>query len=299
MQRRRTSRPILELEGLVLDPPKGPFVLTARRQRFLLEALLFEGFGPKDGWVMDSVALPEDIPTRENYDGSFLMQFVRAYLWLGRCFVAAVKENVQGFLSAAIIVEVNRLVRGRLDSGYSTHPRYTSFDGKTHHYPYENLEEQLIAICDRLNSWIWQYRRGGLTLEWLLCGVARFVHAFLELHPFPDGNGRTARLIYAYVMESLGLPYPPHVSHPEGWGTRCSVEVAEDPAGMMKWWVRWEWETGQQVEELAEKARLDWCKILVEARMREVGWTRVYDAMCASIARQGRRYWEEVIMGTV
>ena len=282
-----------------MDPPTGPFTLTARRQRFLLEALLFEGFGPKDGWEMGSVAAPEDIPILENYDGSFLMQFVRAYLWLGRCFVAAVKENVQGFLSASIIVEVNRLVRGRLDMGYSTRPRYTSFDGKTHHYPNENLEGQLITICDNLNSWIWRYRSSGLSLEWLLCGVARFVHAFLELHPFPDGNGRTARLLYAYVMESLGVPYPPHVSHPDDWGTRCSVDVSDDPTGQMNWRIQWVGAAGEEAEKLAEKARLDWCKILIEARSREVGWTRVYDAMSHSIAQQGRRYWEEVIMGAI
>ncbi|KAK3718102.1 hypothetical protein QZH41_017200, partial [Actinostola sp. cb2023] len=80
-----------------------------------------------------------------------------------------------------------------------------------HRYPIENLEVRLNVIVDRVNAWVFKNRNQGRSLEYLLHGVAWFVHGFLELHLFPDGNGRTVRLLYAYLMESGAVPFPPHV----------------------------------------------------------------------------------------
>ena len=37
--------------------------------------------------------------------------------------------------------------------------------------------------------------------------IARFVHGFLVIHPFQNGNGRMARLTVSYLLREIGAPF--------------------------------------------------------------------------------------------
>lgn len=43
-----------------------------------------------------------------------------------------------------------------------------------------------------------------------------FCHEFLEIHPFVDGNGRTSKIIYNYLLDSLEDPQLPPDYYKEG-----------------------------------------------------------------------------------
>jgi len=75
------------------------------------------------------------------------------------------------------------------------------------------MEESMQILIDQYNHrWFvinkvkkTDYRKA---FEELIHLVAWFVYMFLELHPFGDGNGRTIRLLYTYIMESFGVSLP-------------------------------------------------------------------------------------------
>ena len=64
----------------------------------------------------------------------------------------------------------------------------------------------------------------GKSIEFLMCWVCKVYSrpGFLDLQQFPDENGGTARLLYAYIMESAGIPFLPHSSCP---GSGANVEI--------------------------------------------------------------------------
>ncbi|KAK3718088.1 hypothetical protein QZH41_005710 [Actinostola sp. cb2023] len=159
---------------------------------------------------MGTIDTPRDVPEPDDYEGNFLEQFVRAYAWLTTCRLeSSTRHTFPGLLSTDMIIEVNRLVTGHPRGKHSDRPRITSFDDKVHRYPTQNLEVGLNRLVDEVNQRAFKQRYRARPLEYLLHAVGRFVHGFLELHPFPDGNGRTVRLLYAYLMESGGVPFPP------------------------------------------------------------------------------------------
>ncbi|KAK3746856.1 hypothetical protein QZH41_000047 [Actinostola sp. cb2023] len=177
-----------------------------------------------------------------------------------------------------MIVEVNRLVTGHPKGKLSTRSRVTMFDGKIHKYPTQNLEQGLDRLVDRVNECVVKHRNLRRPLDYLVYSVARFVYGLLELHPFSDGNGRTVRLLYAYLMESGGVPFVPHVtSQPIIIGRGSAIEFA--PKGG-KWRICW----GEDALQIAAASLQNWCRLLTTAREHEYGWLRVNSTDSAAIA---------------
>lgn len=67
--------------------------------------------------------------------------------------------------------------------------------------PPEKAENFLRALCQRTNERL----RTSETSQFLT--VAEFVLDFLAIHPFHDGNGRTARLLSTYLLERSGYHF--------------------------------------------------------------------------------------------
>ena len=69
----------------------------------------------------------------------------------------------------------------------------------------ELVNEYLDAICKRLN------RNFNIAIESgrysILLSIAEFIVDFLAIHPFADGNGRTARLLSTYLLERGGFHF--------------------------------------------------------------------------------------------
>ena len=96
---------------------------------------------------------------------------------------------------------------------FSNQLRYT-FDGtKIHNYPLfgttELAEETLQTTIDSLNNMIFEIKTLQDKKQKLKCCLkfgSLLLSALLNLHVFSDGNGRTIRLLLAYVMREV-LPF--------------------------------------------------------------------------------------------
>jgi len=68
-------------------------------------------------------------------------------------------------------------------------------------------EKALEKLCDRVNA---DFSRNSRDRHKpLLLIIAEFVIDFLAIHPFRDGNGRTARLLSTYLLERIGYHFAP------------------------------------------------------------------------------------------
>lgn len=79
------------------------------------------------------------------------------------------------------------------------------FVGKYRCAPVEDCDFLLDKLCETLNNF-----PSSPTRPFAFCIIkAVFAHLYLVwIHPFGDGNGRTARLLELYILLSAGLPQP-------------------------------------------------------------------------------------------
>lgn len=82
--------------------------------------------------------------------------------------------------------------------------------------PQEGVDQLVVMLCDRLNSW-----QGHPALK------SAWVHvALAAVHPFKDGNGRTARVLASLAMYRGGFKRREFISLEEWWG-RHRIEYAQ------------------------------------------------------------------------
>lgn len=81
-------------------------------------------------------------------------------------------------------------------------------------YPPYVISSELKKLFDDVNYWI-EYK----TYSPLEIG-ARFHHRLVYIHPFPNGNGRHARIIADLLMQKMG-------QKPLNWGQKSLVEISE------------------------------------------------------------------------
>lgn len=68
------------------------------------------------------------------------------------------------------------------------------------------LSKEVKEQMDELIAWVNQTFCMPLSSEEILKNVSRFHARFVKIHPFRDGNGRTARLLTNYLLLSLHQP---------------------------------------------------------------------------------------------
>ena len=69
------------------------------------------------------------------------------------------------------------------------------------------VPEAIEKLCSRVNN---EFERNRKSKDKpLLTIVAEFLVDFLAIHPFRDGNGRTARLLSTYLLERIGYHFSP------------------------------------------------------------------------------------------
>jgi Fic family protein len=71
--------------------------------------------------------------------------------------------------------------------------------------PPEKAERFLRVLCERFTSRFQEAERYGRNSKLIL--IAEFIVDFLAIHPFEDGNGRTARLLSTYLIERAGYHF--------------------------------------------------------------------------------------------
>jgi Fic family protein len=74
--------------------------------------------------------------------------------------------------------------------------------------PQQNVDRLIEDVCDRMNVW---EAHPALRAAWAHI-------AFAAIHPFKDGNGRTARILASLAMYRGGFKRPEFCSLEEWWG---------------------------------------------------------------------------------
>lgn len=101
-----------------------------------------------------------------------------------------------GLLDHEIIISVNNKLLGTKNNGYCLNERITTYMGQLKVYcPPTEIEGKMQTIIDRFN-------RKSCLQNLVQEALAEFIIDFLEIHPMPDGNGRTAKFIIWYVLQS-------------------------------------------------------------------------------------------------
>lgn len=196
------------LKRQTIDPQ--PHVHQELLKRYVYRSMSQEGLGMADALVVEQI-LQYKCETLEYRD---TLGFVKAYQYLhelSQCDDAGLLDN-------NVIMEVHRILmyhRSHLCTvgKYSERERIAEFEGTLHFYPNPlDMEETIQMLIDDYNHRWFAVNRlqtvdSRKALEDLIHLTAWLVYKFLELHPFGDGNGRTIRLLYTYIMESYGFPF--------------------------------------------------------------------------------------------
>jgi len=124
-----------------------------------------------------------------------------------------------GYLDEYVIRQVNWYVGLDLEQksntkfgDFSKNRRITSYKGEVHEYKNpEDMELAVIKIVDEYNE-LFRHCQEDENEERRILNMfkacANFVWQFLDnLHPFSDGNGRTARMLASYILSTFS-PFP-------------------------------------------------------------------------------------------
>jgi Fic family protein len=123
-----------------------------------------------------------------------------------------IKEGVQPPLSLKRIMDLNRII---LDKLVLDDPeiipgqirKNTVGVGTYRGAPAEDCEHLVAGLCEWLNGEVFHPRQ-GMELPYAIIRAA-IAHLYIAwIHPFGDGNGRTARLIEVQILLSSGVPSP-------------------------------------------------------------------------------------------
>ena len=132
-------------------------------------------------------------------------------------------------------------------------------DGSIHMYPPPTvLEEQFYCIIDQHNDHMNDLNRlqkPQKIVEYVFKCAAWLLYHLVSLHPFPDGNGRTCRLLASYVLSSFITPFPVSICHSDLLSSRrdyicaiihCREHPEEGPAQLASMllegaYLGWKW----------------------------------------------------------
>lgn len=129
------------------------------------------------------------------------------------------EEEIKGLLECSILQEAHkRILKGlklpfgvTLPGKFSNKRRYTYFHGERYEYSHpEDMHYALATLLDRYNSLFTFVKNEPdeiVKVYNLLKTCAVLVFEFLDLHPFGDGNGRLAQLLFNYCI-SIFTPFP-------------------------------------------------------------------------------------------
>ncbi len=114
-------------------------------------------------------------------------------------------------VSLSAILEFNRLVLDGLEHDTEVNPgeirTQSVVVGRYRGAPAKDCEYLLNRMCEWLSGPDFEYREGRTLVTAILKAIV--AHLYLVwIHPFDDGNGRTARLIEFQILINAGVPSP-------------------------------------------------------------------------------------------
>ena len=147
-----------------------------------------------------------DLPPSREYLGQEIDNIVKACIFL----INSATEKGRLFpLTAGTIKELNRMILHNLKLQDHVKPGEISSDvvgvGRYRGAPREDCDYLLEKMCEWLSGSDF-FPQKGFEMTYAII-KAIIAHLYLAwIHPFGDGNGRTARLVEFYILFSSGVP---------------------------------------------------------------------------------------------
>ena len=136
-------------------------------------------------------------------------------------------------LTEKIIKEINRLILNtERDSiskpgTYSPFSRHTTYGIRHEYESAENIPLKMPGFVKRYNDLVKDSDCKSLNDYFL--EAAKLLSTFFQIHPFGDGNGRTARIIYS-VMAINKAPFLIPMTHTERYNLDLTDALVRDIA---------------------------------------------------------------------
>jgi len=171
----------------------------------ILATTAIEGNTLTESEVLEHLEGKLQLPPSREYLAQELDNIVQACNLIGSRII----ENEARKLTPEIIKEYNRLVLqglpvedGVVPGEIRAHPVIV---GRYRGAPAEDCDYLLTKFCDWLNSL--EYPEGMEVVYSILVAITAHLY-FVWIHPFADGNGRTARLLEFRYLLQAGFPTP-------------------------------------------------------------------------------------------
>lgn len=195
----------------IAGTPLKPDVATRLHQVFLAKGALattaIEGNTLTEGEVLQLLAGKLQLPKSKEYLGQEVENIVSV------CNeIAGRLEEADGELTLERIRAYNRAVLKDLQVPADTAPpgetrQYSVGVGPYRGAPHEDCDHLLERTCAWLNEP--EFRPAGDDKIAFAVLRAALAHLYLAwIHPFGDGNGRTARLVEFFILITAGVPSP-------------------------------------------------------------------------------------------
>ena len=196
------------LAGVPLRPDTAKHLHKVSLARGVLATTAIEGNTLTEEQVLKHLDGQLQLPKSQEYLATEIDNIIKA---LGRVWEDG-RNRERGRLSTAQIKEFNRLVLANihLDDGIvpGEFRGYSVGVGGYRGAPAEDCEFFVDKLCEWLNGSAFDASEevGGITMAILKSVLAHLYLAWI--HPFGDGNGRTARLVEFKLLVDAGVPTP-------------------------------------------------------------------------------------------
>ena len=147
------------------------------------------------------------LPRSQEYLGQEVDNVVEAYNWIIEQIMAGAPPQLTpgdlGRFNRTVLRDLDHLEDGVVPGEYR---EYVVVVGDYRSPPADQTEELLVRLCQWMNSDEWERQDvgGPFVVPFLKAILAHLYIAWI--HPFGDGNGRTARLVEFDLLTRAGVP---------------------------------------------------------------------------------------------
>ncbi|MFH1731388.1 MAG: Fic family protein [Planctomycetota bacterium] len=196
---------IEHIAGVPLSPDAADRLHSVYLAKGVLATTAIEGNTLTEAEVQEHLAGRLELPPSRQYLGQEVDNIVAACNRIGRDVISGDCAPI----SSAEVREYNKLVLNGLPLQEDVKPgefrRHSVVVGRYRAAPAQDCEYLLDKFCEWLSTFT--HPKGLEQPYAILAAVAAHLY-FVWIHPFGDGNGRTARLIEFRLLLQAGFPTP-------------------------------------------------------------------------------------------
>jgi len=195
------------IAGVPLRPDTARDLFQVYLAKGIMATTAIEGNPLTEGQVRQHLEGKLQLPPSKEY----LAQELDNIIYGCNLILDEIKSAEQPAVSVSRITELNRIVLDKLTLEEEVVPgKIRNHDVSVARYkgaPHEDCGYLLGQLCDWLNSDTFAGQPGLVIVYALIKAI--LAHLYLVwIHPFGDGNGRTARLVEFQILISSGVPAP-------------------------------------------------------------------------------------------